>query len=162
MGILIQLINKIRVSCGAFFLFLFFFSRGKKYERIVLTARGRCTHFPISLTATLVPSIDALYTFPKLPSPILSHSRLDDRSAGSKSGPSIVLYGFFYMRISATADVFFSPSDRVLSMGAKWKASFSRLRAARGDTRRKICPLLFMPDRRAHEADSPTPPAPWL
>ena len=44
------------------------------------------THFPISFTATFVPSSDALYTFPKLPSPICVHSRLDDRSEGSKHG----------------------------------------------------------------------------
>lgn len=52
-------------------------------------ASARGTHFPISFTATVVPRSVALYTFPKLPLPILTHSRLDDRSAGSKSGPSI-------------------------------------------------------------------------
>ena len=49
------------------------------------------THFPISFTATVVPRSVALYTFPKLPLPTLTHSRLDDRSAGSKSGPSIAV-----------------------------------------------------------------------
>lgn len=50
------------------------------------------THFPISLTATLMPRRDALYTFPKLPLPILVHSRLDESSDGSKSGPTVSMF----------------------------------------------------------------------
>ena len=55
---------------------------GRRRARAEAGGEARETHFPISFTATVTPRRLALYTLPKLPLPILTHSRLLESSPG--------------------------------------------------------------------------------